>query len=179
MANNQGDTYNKGGLIALLGTLGFVFAFFFYIVVVNSGVDLAQNVIDPNAPAADGKPVFKIADVKDPWVSTPEIAEYGHKVYKQNCALCHGEGGLGDGAGGATLNPKPRNFVEGKWTQGNGLIAHFKVLQKGIDGGGMASYKAVLKPADRWAVLHYIETLTNNKSQDSAESIAEFAKTAE
>jgi mono/diheme cytochrome c family protein len=156
----------------------FCFVFFFYLVVVNKGVDLAENVIDPNAPAVEGAvPVFDITKVAEPWVSSPEMIEYGHKVFTTNCAMCHGNEGKGDGAAGAALNPKPRNLVEGKWTQGGGDIAHFKVLQNGIKGTSMASY-AHFKAADRWALVHFIESITQNKSKDTPEQIAEFAKSA-
>lgn len=173
------DEYNRAGLIAFAFSMAFCFAFFFYLVVINSGVDLAENVVDPHAPVAEGAaPAFDIAQVKEPWVSTPEIVAYGEKVYKTNCAMCHGEAGLGDGAAGAALNPKPRNLVEGKWTQGEGLIAHYNVLLNGIKGSSMAGYSH-FKSADRWALLMYIESITQNKSKDDAAKVAEFAKTAQ
>lgn len=34
----------------------------------------------------------------------------GDAVFQQRCVLCHGPNGMGDGPGGAALNPKPRNF---------------------------------------------------------------------
>jgi mono/diheme cytochrome c family protein len=173
------DEYNRAGLNAFLFSMAFCFCFFFYLVAINSGVDLQENVVDPKAPTAEGAaPVFDIAQVKEPWVSTPEIVVYGAKLYKTNCAMCHGEKGLGDGAAGAGLNPKPRNLVEGKWTQGQGLISHFGVLQNGIKGGSMASY-AHFKSADRWALVHFIESITQNKSTDDPAKVAEFAKTAQ
>ena len=36
----------------------------------------------------------------------------GEKVVKERCVLCHGEGGKGDGPGGAALNPKPRDWTD-------------------------------------------------------------------
>ncbi|WP_374077050.1 cytochrome c [Bdellovibrio bacteriovorus] len=178
MSENR-DEYNRGGLIAFAFSMAFCFAFFFYLVVVNKGVDLAENVVDPNAPAAEGAaPAFDITKVTEPWVSTPELVTYGAKVFKTNCAMCHGDTGKGDGAAGAALNPKPRNLVEGKWTQGDGAIAHFKVLQNGIKGSSMAAYSH-FKPADRWALVWYIESITENKSKDDPAKVAEFAKTAQ
>ncbi|MFN8945880.1 MAG: c-type cytochrome, partial [Pseudobdellovibrionaceae bacterium] len=97
--------------------------------------------------------------------------------YKNNCAMCHGAEGNGDGASGAGLNPKPRNLVEGNWKMGAGSIAHFKVLQNGIEGGSMASY-AHMQPAERWALVHFIDSITQNKGNDTPEQIAAFAKTA-
>lgn len=173
------DDHNQAGLIAFMFSMVFCFSFFFYLVAIHSGVDLQENVVDPNAPSVEGTaPVFDIAQVKEPWVSSPELVTYGAKLYKTNCAMCHGEQGLGDGAAGAGLNPKPRNLVEGKWTQGDGIIAHFAVLQNGIKGGSMASY-AHFKAADRWALLHFIESITQNKSTDDPAKVAEFAKTAQ
>ena len=173
------DVYNRAGLLAFAFCMVFCFAFFFYLVAVNRGVDLGENVVDPNAPLAEGAtPVFDISKVAEPWVSTPEIVQYGAKVFSTNCAMCHGNEGKGDGAAGASLNPKPRNLVEGKWTQGEGLINHYKVLQNGIKGSSMASY-AHFKPADRWAVILFIDSITNNKSKDDPAKVAEFAKTAQ
>lgn len=172
------DEYNRSGMLAFMFSIVFVSAFFFYIVAINKGVDLGENVVDPNAPAQeDGTPKFDIQKVAEPWIPTPEIIAYGAKVYQTNCAMCHGAEGKGDGAAGAALNPKPRNLVEGKWTQGAGAIAHYNVLLNGIKGTSMASY-AHFKPADRWALVHYIDSITQNKSKDDPAKIAEFAKTA-
>jgi len=41
----------------------------------------------------------------------------------------------------------------------------------------MASYQH-FKPADRWALVHFIESITADKGKDTPEQIAEFAKTA-
>lgn len=172
------DYYNRAGMLAFSFCMVFVFAFFFYLVVVNKGVDLGENIIDPNAPKANAAPTFDIASVKEPWVSTPELVAYGKKVFMTNCSMCHGNEGKGDGAAGAALNPKPRNFVEGKWTKGPGITDHFKVLQNGIAGSSMASY-AHFKAADRWALLQFIESITTNKSKDDPAKVAEFAKTAQ
>jgi mono/diheme cytochrome c family protein len=177
--SESSDVHNRGGFAAFIFSMVFVFAFFAYIAFIHPGVNLGENVVDPNAVSdKPAGPIFKIADVKEPWVSTPEIVEYGHKQYKMNCATCHGDTGKGDGPAGGGLNPKPRNLVEGKWTQGNGTIAHFNVLVNGIPNGSMASFKH-LKVADRWAILHFIESITENKSKDDLAKVAEFAKTAQ
>ena len=169
--SNQQDYHNSGGLFALLGSIIFVFAFFFYIVVIHQGIDLGENVSEPAKP---GEVQFDLAAAKDPWIATDDIVKAGAKVYKQNCALCHGVSG--DLVGGIAT---ARNLVEGKWTQGNGLISQYKVLQNGILGTQMASLKATLKPYERWAVLSYVDTITNNKSKDKPEDISAFAATAD
>lgn len=170
MAENQ-DHHNKGGLTALLGSMVFVFCFFFYIVFINKGVTLDEKVTNP----ASGDAIkFDLASVKEPWLPNEQVALAGQKLYKQNCAMCHGE--KGDLVGGL---PNARNLVDGQWKAGSGLIAHYKVLQNGISGTQMASFKQSVKPFERWAILNWIETITKNKSTDSVQDISQFAEKAD
>ena len=169
--SNQQNFHNSGGLIAFLGSLIFVFGFFIYIIFGHQGVDLGENVTEPAKP---GEVQFDLGSVKDPWVSSDDIVKAGAKIFKQNCALCHGQ--KGDLVGGIAT---ARNLVEGQWKMGSGIIAHFKVLQAGIAGTQMASFKTQLKPNERWAVLQFVNKLTKNKSQDKPEDVAAFAATAD
>lgn len=172
------EEYNRGGMNAFIFSMVFVILFFIYIVAIHPGVNLGEKVVDPNAvAAASGEPAFDIATVPEPWVKDDKVIAYGAKVYATNCAMCHGAEGKGDGAAGGALNPKPRNLVEGKWTQGNGVIAHFKIVTNGIPGTSMAAF-GHFKAADRWALVQFIESITQNKSTETPEQIAEFAKTA-
>lgn len=170
MAHNQ-DHHNKGGLTALLGSMAFVFAFFFYIVFINKGTTLDEKVSDP-APIVAIK--FDLASVKEPWLPNEQVVVAGQKLFKQNCSVCHGE--KGDLVGGIAT---ARNLVEGQWKLGSGLIDHFKVLQNGIAGTQMVSVKQTLKPNERWAILNYVNSITKNKSEDKADDIATFAKSAD
>ena len=45
----------------------------------------------------------------------PSPTEEARTTFKQVCATCHGEGGMGDGPGAAALNPKPRNYTDKAW----------------------------------------------------------------
>ena len=58
--------------------------------------------------------------------------------FKMRCSVCHGEHGLGDGPGGAALNPKPRNFTDATW-QASVDDDHIK---KTITEGGAAVGKS-------------------------------------
>ena len=42
----------------------------------------------------------------------PGNPQAGKAVFTQNCAVCHGATGKGDGAAAAGLNPKPANFAD-------------------------------------------------------------------
>lgn len=179
-STGSNEKYNRGGLIAFMFSMAFVCLFFIYIVLIHPGIQLDEKVVDPNAKDASGKAIiaFDASKVPEPWVTSPDMIAHGKKVFQTNCAICHGNEGKGDGPSGMGLNPKPRNLVEGKWTQGEGAISHYKVLQNGIPGGSMASFKH-FKKADRWALIHFIDSITNNKSKDDPAKVAEFAKTAD
>jgi cytochrome c len=92
--------------------------------------------------------------------STGNLAA-GKALFVQNCALCHGSGGAGDGTGGKTLNPPPGNLV--------GLnsmpIASDGFLYWTIAEGGapvksaMPSYKTVLGEGDLWKLILFVRTL--------------------
>ena len=170
MSENQ-DFHNRGGLTALLGSVVFVAAFFVYVVFVQKGVDLGENVVELSTADA---PKYDLASEKAPWVSNENIVAAGAKLFKQNCAVCHGE--KGDLVGGLA---NARNLIEGQWKMGASAIAHYKVLQDGLPGTQMASFKAQLKPFERWALVNFIESITKNKSTDKPADVATFAQSAD
>ena len=170
MSENH-DHHSQGGMIAFLGSVVFVCCFFFYLVFINKGVTLDEKV---TTPVRAGSVKFDLSSVKEPWLSNAEVAAAGQKIFKQNCAMCHGE--KGDSVGGL---PNARNLVEGNWKSGGGHINLFKVLQDGLPGTQMISFKQTLKPFERWAVVNWIETITNNKSKDKPKDISKFATSAD
>ncbi|MEK6555483.1 MAG: cytochrome c [Bdellovibrionota bacterium] len=171
--DNNSDQYNKGGLIAFVFSMVFCFGFFIYISFVHPGIDLKEVSEAP----ADGTPVFKIADVKKPWEHNEGVIAHGKKVFANNCAVCHGPEGKGDGPGGAALNPKPRNLVTGPWKQGGDSISQYKTLQTGIPGTSMVSFKHLAK-ADRWALVQFIHSITQDKPKEDPAAVEAFATSA-
>ncbi|MFN8674152.1 MAG: cytochrome c [Candidatus Sericytochromatia bacterium] len=84
-------------------------------------------------------------------------AKDGKKIYDQNCTTCHGPKGKGDGAASAALNPKPRNFAEGKFKYGKTDAELVKFIKTGK--GPMPPWGGVLKDKQIEDVLAYIKTL--------------------
>lgn len=177
MADNS-DEYNRGGLIAFSASIIFCLIFFIYISFVDKGVDLKEVSVEAAAGAVGGVTAFDPKQITEPWQENADFAIYGAKVYKNNCAICHGSEGKGDGAAGATLVPPPRNFVEGKWKIGGSSIALYTSIEKGLDGTSMASFKHLPK-VDRWALVQYIRSITQNKEADDAAKLSAFGQTAE
>jgi mono/diheme cytochrome c family protein len=177
------DDFNKGGLIAFMGSVIFCLGFFVYIAFIHPGVDLKEI---PEATAggdlnlaantkSDDPDVSKIAK---PWEENADMLAHGKHVFKTNCEICHGSEGKGDGPAGKALVPPPRNFVEGKWKKGGSSAELFVTLQNGLAGSSMASFKHLPK-VDRWAVIQYIRSITQNKIKDDAAKLEAFAKTAD
>lgn len=176
--SDQHDQHNQGGLIAFLFSMAFVCAFFIYIVAFHPGVDLGENVKDPAELALQNLAAnVDVSKVTEPWVANPDMVTHGKKLFAQNCAMCHGDAGLGDGAAGASLNPKPRNLVEGAWKKGGGFTGLFTTVTEGLPGTSMAAY-GHLKPVDRWALAQFIESITKNKVNEDPAKVAAFAKSA-
>lgn len=172
--------YNTGGMIAFVFSMVFTLGFFGYVTFVHKGVQLKEVAdVQPDAtqtlaggaakPAAPKK-IANIAAVKDPWISTPELVDHGAAVYQTNCAVCHGPKGLGDGPGAGVV-PPPRNLVEGKWTRGGDSLSLFNTLTKGSPGTSMAPF-AHLVPAERWALVHFVRSITQNKVADNDAKLA-------
>lgn len=168
------NSHNRLGFYFFLATLGFSCLWASWFLFVNNSIDLGEY---EGLPKTTAEPEGLNPEEKAmPWKSTENLIAHGHKVYKAQCALCHGAKGLGDGTPG--LIPPPRNLVEGKWSRGGSSQALFITLQEGIEGSSMVSFKHLPK-IDRWAVVHYVRSITNNKAPDDEKKLEEFAGQAE
>ena len=176
------EDFNRGGMIAFVGSMAFTMLYFVYVAFMSGGIDLKEvapeeeqpiNAVAGAAAAAPDKDP-DVSGIKEPWIESPELVAHGKHLFQKNCVLCHGQKGLGDGPAGASLNPKPRNLVEGKWKKGGTSLGLFDVLSHGLPPSAMASY-AHLPPADRWSLVAYIRSITQNKV---ANNEAELKKTA-
>ena len=159
---NSDSSYNKHGLLFLIGTTALSLLFIGYISF--QQIDLGEQT--QVAPSTE-------SDSSD-WILSDSLVQKGQVIYKAQCALCHGPKGLGDGNPG--LVPPPRNLVEGKWKMGEGSAERlFQTLFEGIPNSSMVSFKHLPK-ADRWALVHYIRSITKNKVEDDPKKLEEFAK---
>jgi putative copper export protein/mono/diheme cytochrome c family protein len=79
----------------------------------------------------------------------------GAAVYAENCALCHGATGRGDGPAAASLPSRPADLTEPH------LFAHspgdlFWWVSRGMDEGVMPGFAGVLNSDQRWDVINFI-----------------------
>ena len=88
--------------------------------------------------------------------SSPDLLAEGEKLFKTNCASCHGENGTGGGPASAGMNPAPRNFTsKDNWKNGTKLSGIYTTLQEGLLPSAMISYDFLL-PKEKFAIAHYI-----------------------
>jgi putative copper resistance protein D len=79
----------------------------------------------------------------------------GAALYAENCALCHGASGRGDGPAAAGLRIRPADLTEPH------LFAHspgdlFWWVSQGRDDGAMPGFAGVLTPSQRWNAINFV-----------------------
>lgn len=94
--------------------------------------------------------------------AAPDLARAA-TLYRENCAMCHGGGGAGDGPNAAKLNPPPIAFTDVSRARERSLFALYQVISQGLEGTSMASFDA-LPDADRWALAFYVGSLAYPES---------------
>ena len=92
-------------------------------------------------------------------VITPDPAR-GAALYAQNCSICHGDTGAGDGPAGVGLEPAPANLRDASRLDQLSLFDLYNTLALGIDGTEMPSFADQLDDRQRWDVAAYIASFT-------------------
>lgn len=100
--------------------------------------------------------------------TTPEAFTNGQKLFAQNCAVCHGETGSGDGVFtdkvaadfgkgmSNTNNGRPVDFTDAKRMLGaSPALLQGKILRGGM-GTGMPSWGSILKQEQIWDLIAYL-----------------------
>lgn len=92
-------------------------------------------------------------------IITPDPAR-GAPLYAQNCAVCHGASGAGDGPAGVGLEPPPANLQDRARQDRLSLYAIYSTLGQGIEGTDMPSFADQLDERQRWDLATYIAGFT-------------------
>ena len=110
--------------------------------------------MEPRVPADK---LREARSLQSPLPYSSEVVAQGKVIYegKGTCFNCHGMKGRGDGPGGTSLNPAPRNFHHrGMWHhRSEGEI--FWVIKHGIEGTGMIPFGGLLSDEEIWTVIQY------------------------
>ncbi|MDR5684043.1 MAG: cytochrome c [Armatimonadota bacterium] len=96
--------------------------------------------------------------LRNPFPATFESVAIGERVYRQNCEVCHGPEGAGDGPLAATLRPRPVDFrVHMAMGHPDGQL--FLWISNGIPGTAMPAWRGRLTEEERWHVINFIRSL--------------------
>lgn len=101
-------------------------------------------------------PRSEAADLENPYASDAAALERGALLYKQNCAMCHGDLAQGDGYVGTrfAFAAPPPSFSSERITALTPGEAYASI-SNGF--GAMPPYQSLLSPEDRWALVSLIE----------------------
>ncbi|MGE8499940.1 MAG: FTR1 family protein [Pseudomonas sp.] len=86
---------------------------------------------------------------------TPDPAR-GAPLFAQQCSVCHGDSGAGDGPAGVGLEPPPANLRDASRMDRLSLYDLFNTIGLGIDGTDMAAFADQLDDRQRWDLASYI-----------------------
>lgn len=93
--------------------------------------------------------------LKNPLKGDEAATKAGAVLYKQMCAICHGDKGKGDGMAGMSLNPRPSNFTKTTLQEQTDGALFWKLT---TGRSPMAAYKGILEENQRWQLVNYIRT---------------------
>jgi mono/diheme cytochrome c family protein len=118
-----------------------------FVLVLASPLVLAESSDWKAPPTAVNRP--------NPVPANPATIAMGQKLYVNNCLICHGPSGRGDGPGGAALEKKPADLgarIKAGETDG-------ELFWKITEGRSpMLSWKGSLTETQRWETINYLKT---------------------
>ena len=143
-----------------LAGLGFVFA----VVAMPLG---GRNLREGAGVLAPGAAAFLVGvfllftggseQLRNPIAPTPESLAAGEAAYLQNCQVCHGTEGRGDGPGAPGLVPPPADLVIHVPLHPERDL--FRFIHDGIPGTAMAPLGSRMTDDEIWHVVNYVKTL--------------------
>ena len=115
-----------------------------------------------DAVPIQGPVLISGAPASEPISPTVASLQRGQVLFNVNCALCHGETGVGDGPLSQYFAPRPADLTSSV-VRSVPDSTIFLVITQG--SGSMPSLAENLLPVERWDVLNYVRSLETNGGQ--------------
>ncbi len=96
----------------------------------------------------------------------------GKSLYRENCTVCHGDAGYGDGPAAEDLNPKPANLTARHATDHTAGDLYWW-LSYGIKETAMPGYENSLTEEERWDLINFVRALSSGRRARLLASIVE------
>jgi mono/diheme cytochrome c family protein len=107
--------------------------------------------------AADAKPPSDSAKKENPVKSSPTSIASGKKKFGQDCAMCHGNEGGGDGDLAADMHLKLKDLRDATALKDLSDGDIYIIINTGK--GKMMGEEGRLKPDDIWDVINFVRSL--------------------
>lgn len=104
-----------------------------------------------NSSAVD----YDAVEVPAAQLSSDDARDRGRALFKEKCALCHGDRADGRGVRRQGLSGKPINFGSKDWKSNTSASALFEVLSEGRRGTSMPAWPT-LSEAQKWDLIAYV-----------------------
>lgn len=111
-------------------------------------------------------------------IITPDPTR-GAPLYAQNCSVCHGDSGAGDGPAALGMSPAPANLRDAARTDHLSLYAIYNTLGQGVEGTDMPAFADQLDDRQRWDLATYIAGFSADATAAKADktyNIADLAR---
>jgi mono/diheme cytochrome c family protein len=107
--------------------------------------------------ASDAKPPSDSAKKENPVKSSPTSIASGKKKYGQDCAMCHGKEGAGDGDLAEDMHLKLKDLRDTESLKDMTDADIYAIINNGK--GKMMGEEGRLKPDEIWDVVNFVRTL--------------------
>jgi len=114
--------------------------------------------------------ILTVYPVKSQPPATIDLAR-AKTLYQENCMVCHGANGHGDGPAAAQLETPPIAFANATRAAQRSTFALQQIITQGIEGTPMVSFRA-LPETDRWALAFYVGQFSYSQAdRDAGEAV--------
>ena len=120
-----------------------------------------RHIYEAYFPEAD-EAFWKASEHHKPNVDSAAAANAGAGIYRQNCAVCHGLNGLGNGPNALAMAKKPANFSDPKYKKYSNETWYWRVAE-GVPGTRMPRWKLKLEPQQMWYLVAFLKTLPQDE----------------
>jgi len=101
----------------------------------------------------------------NPIPADDESLARGEEIYVQQCATCHGDGGMGDGPAGKAMDPAPAPIAHSSQMLSDSYL-FWRISEGGIPfSTTMIAYKNILSEDEIWDVINYVRALGSGQVQ--------------
>lgn len=99
--------------------------------------------------------------LENPLAPTRERVDAGERLYRANCAACHGPSGQGDGPAAESLDPAPTNIARlARMPMAGDAYLYWTIAEGGVPvGSAMPPYEDSLDEQQIWQVILYLRRM--------------------